>query len=78
MPDSDVDAVGLQLCGDLADVGLSVVIGEQNLRLNRSCGIQQLAGDATMLYYFLDEAQEGGRAFLEKRKPDFDQYPQIP
>ncbi|MBQ1583963.1 MAG: 1,4-dihydroxy-2-naphthoyl-CoA synthase, partial [Muribaculaceae bacterium] len=28
-------------------------------------------GDATMLYYFMDEAQEGGRAFLEKRKPRF-------
>ena len=33
---------------------------------------------ATMLYYTLDEAQEGGKAFLEKRKPDFDKYPQFP
>ena len=41
-------------------------------------GIQELAGDATMLYYTLDEAQEGGKAFLEKRKPDFDKYPQFP
>ena len=49
-----------------------------NAELDGQAGIQQLAGDATMLYYFLDEAQEGGRAFLEKRKPDFDQYPQIP
>jgi naphthoate synthase len=31
-----------------------------------------------MLYYFTDEAQEGGKAFLEKRDPDFDQYPYIP
>ena len=39
---------------------------------------QELAGDATMLYYMLDEAQEGGRAFLEKRKPDFSKYPKLP
>ena len=32
----------------------------------------------TMLYYFLDEAQEGGKAFLEKRKPDFKKYPKLP
>ena len=32
----------------------------------------------SLLYYTLDEAQEGGRAFLEKRKPDFDKYPQFP
>jgi len=31
-----------------------------------------------MLYYYLDEAQEGGKAFLEKRKPDFRQYPTLP
>ena len=41
-------------------------------------GLQQLAGDATMLYYMLDEAQEGGRAFLEKRKPDFKKFPKLP
>ena len=46
--------------------------------LDGQAGIQELAGDATMLYYCLDEAQEGGRAFLEKRKPDFDKYPKFP
>ena len=40
--------------------------------------IQELAGDATMLYYTMDEAQEGGKAFLEKRKPRFEDYPQFP
>ena len=34
--------------------------------------------DATMLYYTMDEAQEGGKAFLEKRKPRFEDYPQFP
>ena len=49
-----------------------------NAELDGQAGIQELAGDATMLYYTLDEAQEGGRAFLEKRKPDFGKYPQFP
>lgn len=41
-------------------------------------GIQQLAGDATMLYYMTDEAREGKNAFLEKRKPDFGKFPRLP
>ncbi len=40
-----------------------------NAELDGQSGIQELAGDATMLYYMTDEAQEGGKAFLEKRKP---------
>ncbi len=41
-------------------------------------GIQELAGDCTALYYMLDEAQEGGHAFLEKRKPEWDKFPKLP
>ena len=41
-------------------------------------GIQQLAGDATLLYYMTEEAKEGKNAFLEKRKPDFSKYPRFP
>jgi naphthoate synthase len=41
-------------------------------------GIQQLAGDATLLYYLTEEAKEGRNAFLEKRKPDFSKYPRFP
>ena len=59
-------------------IALRMIKAGLNAELDGQAGIQQLAGDATMLYYFLDEAQEGGHAFLEKRKPDFDKYPKIP
>jgi naphthoate synthase len=41
-------------------------------------GIQQLAGDATLLYYMSEEAQEGRNAYLEKRAPAFDKFPRRP
>ncbi|MHB1505164.1 MAG: 1,4-dihydroxy-2-naphthoyl-CoA synthase [Sulfobacillus sp.] len=41
-------------------------------------GIQQLAGDATMLYYMSAEGQEGRNAYLEKRPPDFKKFPRLP
>ena len=41
-------------------------------------GLQQFAGDATLLYYMTEEAQEGRNAYLEKRKPRFDQFPHRP
>lgn len=50
--------------------------------LNADCdgqmGLLDLAGNATMLYYMTEEAQEGKQAFLEKRKPNFNQFPRLP
>ena len=56
---------------ELSPLALRMIKAGLNAELDGQSGIQQLAGDATMLYYMLDEAQEGGRAFLEKRKPKF-------
>lgn len=59
-------------------LALRMIKAGLNAELDGQAGIQELAGDATMLYYTMDEAQEGGKAFLEKRKPDFDKYPYFP
>ncbi|MBR1712082.1 MAG: 1,4-dihydroxy-2-naphthoyl-CoA synthase [Alloprevotella sp.] len=59
-------------------LALRMIKAGLNAELDGQAGIQELAGDATMLYYMLDEAQEGGRAFLEKRKPDFGRFPKLP
>ena len=49
-----------------------------NAELDGQTGIQELAGNATLLYYMSEEAQEGKRAYNEKRKPDFKKYPKLP
>jgi len=49
-----------------------------NAELDGQAGLQEFAGNATLLYYLTEEAQEGKRAFLEKRKPDFHKYPKFP
>jgi len=41
-------------------------------------GVQQLAGDATMLFYMSEEGQEGRNAFVEHRAPDFSRFPKRP
>jgi naphthoate synthase len=49
-----------------------------NADLDGQAGIQELAGNATLLYYMSEEAQEGKKAYLEKRKPDFNKFPKLP
>lgn len=49
-----------------------------NAELDGQAGIQELAGNATLLYYLSEEAKEGQRSFLEKRDPDFSKYPKFP
>jgi len=49
-----------------------------NAELDGQAGIQELAGNSTLLYYLSEEAQEGKNAFIEKRKPDFRKFPKFP
>ncbi len=49
-----------------------------NAELDGQAGLQELAGNATLLYYLTEEAQEGKKAFLEKRSPDFQKFPKFP
>ena len=49
-----------------------------NAELDGQTGIMELSGDATLMFYLMEEAQEGRQAFLEKREPDFKQFPKFP
>ena len=49
-----------------------------NAELDGQHGLMEFAGDTTLMYYLMAEAQEGKNAFLEKRDPDFDQFPKFP
>jgi naphthoate synthase len=49
-----------------------------NAELDGQAGIQELAGNATLLYYLTEEAKEGKNAFLERREPDFSRFPKFP
>ena len=49
-----------------------------NAELDGQRGLMEFAGDATLMYYLMDEAQEGKNAFLEKRDPDFEKFPTFP
>ena len=49
-----------------------------NAELDGQRGLMEFAGDATLMYYLMAEAQEGKNAFLEKRDPDFDQFTKFP
>lgn len=49
-----------------------------NAEMDGAAGLQQLAGEATRLFYMTEESKEGRNAFLKKRKPDFSKFPRLP
>lgn len=62
----------------LSPTALRLLKAAFNADCDGQAGLQQLAGDATLLFYLTEEAKEGKRAFLEKRKPDFRKFPRFP
>jgi naphthoate synthase len=63
---------------ELSPLSLRLLKASLNAADDGLAGIQQLAGDATMLFYLSEEAQEGRNAYQEHRRPDFGQFPKRP
>lgn len=63
---------------ELSPLALRMLKSSLNAADDGLAGIQQLAGDATLLFYMSEEAQEGRDAYVQKRKPDFAQFPKRP
>jgi len=62
----------------LSPIALRMIKAGMNAADDGLAGVQQLAGDATMLFYMTEEGQEGRNAFVEHRSPDFSKYPRRP
>ncbi len=71
----------INLCNEILErspMAIRILKAALNADCDGQSGLQQLAGDATMLFYMSDEAQEGRDAFKEKRKPNFKKFPRLP
>ncbi|MGO9457481.1 MAG: 1,4-dihydroxy-2-naphthoyl-CoA synthase [Acidimicrobiales bacterium] len=62
----------------LSPIALRMLKASMNAADDGLAGIQQLAGDATMLFYMTEEGQEGRNAYVEHRRPDFSRFPKRP
>ncbi|WP_410502557.1 1,4-dihydroxy-2-naphthoyl-CoA synthase [Exiguobacterium acetylicum] len=81
VPLADLEQETIQWCAEIlqhSPTALRFLKAAFNADSDGLAGIQQLAGDATLLYYTTDEAKEGRDAFKEKRNPDFGQFPRFP
>ncbi len=62
----------------MSPLALRLIKAGMNAWTDGLAGVQQLAGDATLLYYMSDEAREGRDAYLDRRPPDFSRFPRRP
>lgn len=80
-PLAEVESVTLDWCHEIlkkSPTALRFIKAAMNADTDGLAGLQQFAGDATMLYYTTDEGKEGRDAFNQKRDPDFDKFPKFP
>ena len=81
VPLAELEETTIQWCREILEkspIALRFLKAAFNADTDGLAGIQQLAGDATMLFYMTEEGKEGKNAFLEKRKPDFSRFPRLP
>ena len=81
VPVDELEARTVAVCRrilEMSPLALRLLKAGFNADADGLAGIQQLAGDATLLYYMSEEAQEGRDAYLEKRRPDFSRFPRRP
>ena len=81
VPVDDLEKEGVEWAKQILEhspMAIRVLKSAFNAELDGQAGIQELAGNATLLYYMSEEAQEGKKAYLEKRKPDFKKFPKLP
>src|SRR5699024_6072978 len=81
VPLADLEKEPLQWCEEILEkspTAIRFLKASFNAATDGLAGLQQMGGDATLLYYTPEEAKEGRDAFKEKRKPDFDQFPRFP
>ena len=81
VPYNKLEEETVKWCKEILDrspLALRMIKGALNADCDGQAGLQQLAGDATMLFYMTEEAQEGRNAFKEKRKPNFKKFPKRP
>jgi naphthoate synthase len=81
VPLAELESTTLEWCREmlaLSPLALRLLKAGVNAGIDGLAGVQQLAGDATLLYYMTEEAQEGRDAYVEKRAPDFSRFPKRP
>ncbi len=81
VPLAELEPATLALCDEMlqhSPLALRCLKSAFNADCDGQAGLQELAGNATLLFYMTDEGKEGHRAYLEKRKPAFGKFPRLP
>lgn len=81
VPVEQLEAEGIQWAQEILEkspIAIRCLKAAFNADCDGQAGLQELAGNATLLYYMTEEGAEGKQAFLEKRSPNFRQYPWLP